>query len=184
MVGRGGAGRFPTPTDRLRLRPVPVENLDILYRIWTDPAVRLTLWDGEVISKERAEAALLEGGEDFAQHGFGLRVAEEGGCVIGFCGLRRLDDTSGVALLYGIAPAHWGRGLVTEVAFAVLRYGFEEAGLGRILGIADKENAASRRVLEKIGMTFEGETLYEGRVEARYSVTKEDFGRFLRRGRL
>jgi RimJ/RimL family protein N-acetyltransferase len=103
--------------------------------------------------------------------------------VIGFCGLRRLDDASGVELLYGIAPAHWGRGLATEVAFAVLRYGFEEAGLGRILGIADKENAASRRVLEKIGMTFEGETLHEGRVEARYSVAREDFDRFLRRGR-
>jgi ribosomal-protein-alanine N-acetyltransferase len=42
------------------------------------------------------------------------------------------------------------------VAFAVLRYGFEEAGLGRILGIDVKENAASRRVLEKIGMTFDG----------------------------
>ena len=76
--------------------------------------------------------------------------------MIGFCGLRRLDDASGVEVLYGIAPAHWGRGLATEVAFAVLRYGFEEAGLGHILGIADKENAASRRVLEKIGMTFEG----------------------------
>jgi RimJ/RimL family protein N-acetyltransferase len=80
VVGRGGAGRFPTPTDRLRLRPVSVEDLDALYRIWTDPAVRRTLWNGEVILKERAEAALLEGGEDFAQHGFGLWVAEEG-CV-------------------------------------------------------------------------------------------------------
>ncbi len=68
---------------------------------------------------------MLEGGEDFAQHGFGLWVAEEGGCVIGFCGLRRPDDASGVEVLYGIAPAHWGRGLATEVAFAVLRYGFE-----------------------------------------------------------
>ena len=62
-----------------------------------------------------------------------------------------LDDASGEEVLYGIAPAQWGRGLATAVAFAVLRYGFEEAGLGRILGIDDKENAASRRVLEKIG---------------------------------
>jgi RimJ/RimL family protein N-acetyltransferase len=108
VVGRGGAGRFPTPTDRLLLRPVSVEDLDALYRIWTDPAVRRTLWDGEVISKERAEAALLEGGEDFAQHGFGLWVAEEGGCMIGFCGLRRLDDAFGVEVLYGIAPGTGG----------------------------------------------------------------------------
>lgn len=72
--------------------------------------------------------------------------------------LRRLDDASGVEVLYGTAPAHWGRGLATEVAFAVLRYGLEEAGRGRMLGIDDKVNAASRRVLEKIGMTPEGKT--------------------------
>jgi ribosomal-protein-alanine N-acetyltransferase len=75
--------------------------------------------------------------------------------------LRRLDDASGVEVLYGTAPAHWGRGLATEVTFAVLRYGLEEAGLGRMLGIDDiddKVNAASRRVLEKIGMTPEGKT--------------------------
>ena len=79
MSGRARRrGPVPDP-DRLRLRPVFVEDLDAVYRIWTDPAVRRTLWDGEVISKERAEADLLEGGEDFAQHGFGLWVAEEGG---------------------------------------------------------------------------------------------------------
>jgi RimJ/RimL family protein N-acetyltransferase len=76
VVGRGGAGLFPTPTDRLRLRPVSVEDLDVLYRIWTDPVVRRTLWDGEVISKERAEAALLEAAKTSRSTGSG-------------CGLRR-----------------------------------------------------------------------------------------------
>lgn len=175
MAGRDGAGRFRISTARLRLRPVSTGDLEALYRIWTDPVVRRFFWDGEVISKERAEAAVREGGEDFAKHGFGLWVAEEGGRLIGFCGLRHLDYAPDVEVLYGFAPAHWGRGLATEVAAAMLRYGFEEAGLERIVGIADKENTASRRVLEKLGMTFDGEALHEGREEARYSAAREGF---------
>ncbi len=56
----------------------------------------------------------------------------------------------------------------------MLRYGFEAAGLTRIWGIADAENLASRRVLEKVGMTFEGYVVNEGREEARYAKRAED----------
>jgi len=80
-----------------------------------------------------------------------------------------------VVVLYGIAPSRWGEGFATEAALAMLRYGFEEAGLDRILGIADRENVASRRVLEKIGMTFEEHVLYEGREETRYSIERDAF---------
>ena len=176
MSGRDGAGLFLIPTGRLLLRPASLDDMDALHRIWTDPEVRRFFWDGEVISRERAEAAVLEGGEAFAKHGFGLWVAtEEAGSLVGFCGLRHLDYAPGVELLYGFAPSHWGLGLATEAAVAVLRYGFEEGGLDRIIGIADRDNRASRRVLEKIGMTFEGETLHEGRAEARYSIAREEW---------
>jgi len=60
------------------------------------------------------------------------------------------------------------------MAVALLRYGFERAGLIRILGIADAENVASRRVLKKSGMTFERCDLREGRKQVRYSVRSED----------
>lgn len=174
MTGRDDAGRYLIETARLRLRQVSIRDLDALYRIWTEPAVRRFFWDGEVISKERAEAAVREGSEDFAKHGFGLWAAEEGGRLIGFCGLRRLDYAPGVEVLYGFAPSHWNRGFATEVAAAMLRYGFEEVGLDRILGITDKENTASSRVLEKLGMTFEGQGVHEGREEVCYSISRED----------
>jgi RimJ/RimL family protein N-acetyltransferase len=156
VTGRDGADRDPIPTDRLGPCPVCTGDLDALLRIWDrDPPMRRFVWDGEVVSKERAEAAVLKGSEDFAKHGFGLWTAEEGECLIEFCGLRHLDNAPGVEVLCGIAPAHWDRGLATEAAAPMLRYGLEEAGLDRILGIADKENAASRSVLEKIGMTLD-----------------------------
>lgn len=170
MTGPGEAGRFSIETARLCLRPVSMDDLDGLHRLWTDPAVREFLWDGETISRERAEAAVREGMGAFDLHGFGLWIAEEGEDLIGFCGLRPLDNAPGVEVLYGITPLRWGEGFATEVAVAMLRYGFEEAGLERILGIADRENVASRRVLEKIGMAFQEYVVNEGREEAYYSI--------------
>jgi ribosomal-protein-alanine N-acetyltransferase len=168
-----GADRYLIRTPRLKLRPVSMDDLDGLHRLWTDPAVREFFWDGKTISRERAEAAVREGMGEFDLHGFGLWVAEVGEDLVGFCGLRPLDHAPEVEVLYGIAPSHWGKGFATEAALAMLCYGFEEAGLDSILGIADKENSASRRVLEKIGMTFEEHVLHEGREEARYSIQWE-----------
>ena len=170
MTGPCDAGRFSIETARLYLRPVSMDDLDGLHRLWTEPAVREYFWDGETISREKAEAAVREGMGAFDRHGFGLWIAEVGENLIGFCGLRPLDNAPAVEVLYGITPLRWGEGFATEAALAMLRYGFEEAGLDRILGIADRENTASRRVLEKIGMTFEEYVLNEGREEAHYSI--------------
>jgi len=115
-------------TARLKLRPVSRNDLDDLHRLWTDPAVREFFWDGETISRERAEAAVKEGIGEFDRHGFGLWVAEEAERLVEFCGLRPLDNAPEVEVLYGIAPSRWGEGFATEVALAMVRYGFEEPG--------------------------------------------------------
>jgi RimJ/RimL family protein N-acetyltransferase len=85
---------------------------------------------------------------------------------------RFLDDTPEIELLYGISMPYWGMGLATEAARAAVRYGFEEVGLDRIVGIADRENIASRRVLEKIGMRLEQHTSHEGRDETHYEIRR------------
>lgn len=178
-MGDAGA-RYAIRTLRTLLRPVSMEDVGKLHRIWREPAVRRFFWDDEEIPYERAEAAVREVVEDFGRHGFGLWISERRqhrGDPIGFCGLRHLDDEPEVEILYGISPPEWGRGFATEVALAVLRYGFERAGLDRVLGIADAGNLASRRVLEKIGMTFKGSVVNEGREEVRYAIRPEDFRR-------
>jgi RimJ/RimL family protein N-acetyltransferase len=57
-----------------------------------------------------------------------------------------------VEIGWRLDPAYWGRGLATEAADAVLRDGFERLGLGRIISIIHRDNTASRRVAEKIGL--------------------------------
>jgi RimJ/RimL family protein N-acetyltransferase len=59
-------------------------------------------------------------------------------------------------IAYGVHPAHWGRGLATEVARHLLERGFQRHGLHRISATCDPRNVASGRVLAKIGMTYEG----------------------------
>jgi RimJ/RimL family protein N-acetyltransferase len=51
---------------------------------------------------------------------------------------------------------YWGKGYATETAMGLLNYGFAELQLQRVEANCDPENSASRRLLEKIGMTYEG----------------------------
>ena len=77
------------------------------------------------------------------------------GELVGWCGLGPLPtEESEIEIYYGLSSAAWGRGIATEAAAALLGYGFESAGLERIVAIVRPENPASRRVLEKIGMVY------------------------------
>ena len=78
---------------------------------------------------------------------------------IGRCGLLpwTIDLRPEVEVAYLLARAYWGQGLATEAATALVRYGFEELHLSRLICLIDRENRASIRVASKIGMTFEKE---------------------------
>lgn len=95
----------------------------------------------------------------FDVHGFGLWAAEvrETGAFAGFIGLSvpifRAHFVPCVEIGWRLDPAWWNRGLATEGARAVLRYGFETLGLEEILSFTVPDNLPSRRVMEKLGMT-------------------------------
>lgn len=57
---------------------------------------------------------------------------------------------------YSLHPDHWGRGISTEAARELLRFGFADHGLHRIFGTCDPRNIASGKVMRKIGMVNEG----------------------------
>jgi ribosomal-protein-alanine N-acetyltransferase len=88
------------------------------------------------------------------ERGYGLWAvaSREDGTLMGRCGLQYLPDLEEVEVDFILARPFWGQGLATEAGRASLQYGFEELGLGRIVGVAHVENRASQRVLEKLGM--------------------------------
>src|ERR1039458_7683060 len=97
----------------------------------------------------------------FDRHGFGPFAAEllENHSFIGFIGLSipNFDAPFMPAVEVGwrLAFDSWGRGLATEGARAVVRYGFEEMGLDSLVSFTVPGNVRSRRVMEKIGMTHD-----------------------------
>ena len=81
-----------------------------------------------------------------------LRAGE----LVGAVGLELDQENRQAEMGYWIGKPYWGRGLATEAAQAVLRFGFEELSLNRVHAVHFEHNTSSRRVLEKIGMEREG----------------------------
>jgi [ribosomal protein S5]-alanine N-acetyltransferase len=168
-------------TARLVMRPFATSDVDELHRLWVDPGVRKFLWDDRIIPAETAVAVLESSIGSFATHGFGFWTIcfKNDPKLIGFAGLRRFTEdgagTSEVEILYGVAPEHWGKGIATEAASEVLRYGFEEAELANIYAGADSPNAASFRVIEKLGMKFARKTAINGVEAVYYEINRGDY---------
>ena len=70
---------------------------------------------------------------------------------IGFCGFGE-EDNSEVGMGWRLLPEYWGQGLATEAAAATLQHGFATWGFSHVVAYVQKPNAASIRVMEKIGM--------------------------------
>lgn len=153
---------LPTPTlrsDRLRLRPVEDADADALYALQSDPHV-LRFWDAPPwIDRDRA-AAFIARSRQMADDGTGVRWAidrTDAGAFIGWISLSRWNPAyRSAALGYCFGTAVWGRGYATEAARTVLRWAYDTLDLNRVQAETDTRNAASARVLEKVGFVREG----------------------------
>jgi ribosomal-protein-alanine N-acetyltransferase len=67
---------------------------------------------------------------------------------------------------------HWGNGYATEAARATIAFGFDELQLERIVAVTLPDNRASRRVLEKCGLTFAGQAFVYGHPHVKYAITR------------
>jgi ribosomal-protein-alanine N-acetyltransferase len=107
---------------------------------WTEEQVQTFL--------ERQAAGLAEQG--FCLGAISLRATGE---VVGLSGMQRLGTTGEVEIGWWLAPERWRQGLATEAGAAVMRYAFETLRFRRVTAIANPDNEASLRVMERLGMT-------------------------------
>ena len=93
---------------------------------------------------------------NYRQRGYGMYTValRDGGAVIGFCGLVHPDGQDKPEIKYAFAREHWGHGYASEVVCALLPYAARQLGLAQIIATVAPDNAASRRVLSKAGMTL------------------------------
>ena len=163
-------------TDRARLRQFTPADLCDLARIVADAEVMKYLGrvPGPMDSAE-TETFLHSMIAHWARHGFGRWAVEarDEARLIGCAGLRSHEGTA--ELVYLLDRPFWGAGLATEIAEACLRYGFDGHNFERILAFARPANAASRRVLERVGMRDEGEANAYGVNVVQYVITRGEF---------
>ncbi|NUQ81597.1 MAG: GNAT family N-acetyltransferase [Bacteroidetes bacterium] len=142
-------------TPRLLLRELTVNDAENLFSLNADPEV--IKWTGdETFPSVEAARAFLESYTAYQETGMGRWAVElkETGEFIGWCGLKVHTDSGAVDLGFRLKQSVWNHGLATEAAKACLDYGFNHLGLLIIIGRVHPGNAASKRVLEKCGLTF------------------------------
>ena len=147
---------FETP--RLRLWPVSEDDAGLLLEIWNDPTFIHYVSDRGIRTPEQARNAIREGpAKLFATYGYGpYRVARRSdGQAIGICGFFQRDFLDDPDLGYAILPAFRGEGYASEAARQVLVIAGVVFGLERIKALIAPANAASIRVIEKLGFRFE-----------------------------
>jgi RimJ/RimL family protein N-acetyltransferase len=157
-----GRMSLPTPTlltARLRLRPFTSSDADALYALHSNAHV-LRYWDSPPWTEPARAERFLAASRTLEQEGSGARLAMDrlsDETFIGWCSLSRWNpDYRSAALGYCLGDAAWGHGYATEGARALLRWAFETLDLNRVQSETDTRNAASARVLEKLGFVREG----------------------------
>jgi len=146
---------FETP--RLVLRRLEFTDAPFLVKLLNEPSFIENIGDRGVRSIEDAHRYLRDGPMAmYDRFGFGLwHTATRDGVPVGLCGLLKRDSLPDVDVGYAFFPQFWGQGLAYEATAATLSHGARKFGLTRVIGMVSVGNAASIRVLEKLGLTFE-----------------------------
>ena len=153
---------LPTPTlhtARLRLRPFTGADADSLFALHSSAHV-LRYWDAPPWNDRARAERFIAACRQMAEDGNGARLAVDraaDGAFVGWCALNRWNpDYRSAAIGYVYDDAAWGNGYATEAARALLQWAFDALDLNRVQAETDTRNAASARVLEKLGFVREG----------------------------
>lgn len=176
---------FPVlETERTLLRPLTYDDLDDMYSYCSVPAVaEFTTWEAHQ-SKEDTKGFI-----DFVMNRYEVDKLGPWGIedkqtkrLIGSCNYLGCDSNSmRVELGYVLSDQYWNQGIMTEVVSKIIQFGFEEVGLERIQARCMVDNTGSAKVMEKVGMKFEGvlrnymKVKNELRDLKMYAILKEDF---------
>ena len=164
-------------TARLTLRPFGKEDLDLLAELMANPDfMRFSLGP----KTHEQTAAFLE--TVIGWHRAGLLspfavVIRSDGVLVGYCGFlhQDVDGEKEIEIGYRLHPDYWNRGIATEAARKVRDHAFSDLELPRVISLIHYDNTSSRRVAEKIGMTFEKEILFRGFPTQVFALTREQW---------
>jgi len=155
-------------TERLLLRSWRSSDLEALTRVFAKPEV----WEfpfGRGLTAQETKGFLDRKLDEWATRGWSqwAVIDKSSDALIGFLGLNPPDFLPEVMptveVGWRIDPDYWGRGLAPEGGRAALRFGFEDLDLDEIVSIYEPANVASGRVMQKLGMTLDRDTVHPER---------------------
>jgi [ribosomal protein S5]-alanine N-acetyltransferase len=139
------------------MRPFEPGDVEAAYAVFRDPEVmRYAVGEPDAKSGDTRER-LARYAAHQVRYGFSKWAVldRESGAYLGDAGIMSFRDTGELELGYRLARDAWGRGLGTEVARAWLQHGLATLGLPRIIAFSHPDNAASIRVMQKVGMRLD-----------------------------
>ncbi|MCW3167145.1 GNAT family N-acetyltransferase [Chryseobacterium sp. 09-1422] len=162
-------------TERLYLREFDISDAESFFELNLNPNV--IKYTGNSAFKDIDEAKVfLENYSDYQRNGFGRwavinKSTQE---FLGWCGLKYSEELDETDIGFRFFEHFWNQGFVTESAKVCIDYGFNELNIKTIIGRAMKENIASIKVLEKIGLQYERDFDFDGHDGAVYSVKNKN----------
>lgn len=163
-------------TSRTVLRMPTIDDLDDVAVIFGNKRVMKYLGlNAQPISKEETRDILESILGLWNKRGYGRMavISKENNKLIGIAGLRYFEGDAEV--FYLVDEPYWGKGLATEIAAGILKWGFEKFDFPRIIAVSRPANKATFRVLDKLGMSYEKEDVIVGVRAYIYQISRETF---------
>lgn len=147
-------------TARLRLEPFELAHFDGLRAMENDPEIMRYISNGKVKTPEETRETIARVKLRWQQYGFSWWAMREkqSGEVVGAACLQHLANQDGAPLEIGwrLNANHHGKGYATEAAQAIIQFAVEQVGVRYLVAVADPENRASHKVMQRLGMTYKG----------------------------
>lgn len=176
---------FYFETERLILRDFHKSDAEDLFEIDSNPEVHKYLGNNPVKHIDQIREVINSVQMQYQQNGIGrwAVVEKNSGKFIGWSGLKFIQDMKNNHINfydvgYRLHPDYWGKGYATESGRASLKFGFEVLDLTEVWGSCHEENIASRKSLEKCGLRFIDQYLYNNEIVCdRLKITKDEWVR-------
>jgi ribosomal-protein-alanine N-acetyltransferase len=162
-------------TKRLVLKPISLSHIDDLFALRSDPEVMKYIGDGSIQTREEVENFIKCGASYYEKYGldFFSVFEKETGRFVGQAGLFHVGfnvKQPDIELAYRLHKKYWNQGYATELAKALIEYGFSKLSLPKIIAAVRPENERSRRVMEKVGMSYIGIVDFRGSLWPCYEI--------------
>lgn len=159
--------------DAIYLRKLSISDGKYFFELNNDPKVLKFTGDFPFFDLDAAKLFLSDY-SNYKRDGYGrwavcLQKNDE---FIGWCGLRKSQESGLVDIGFRFYTSYWGKGYATMAARLCINYGFETLELSQIVANTYIENLASIRVLEKCGLAFNKNIMYDGREAVFYTIDK------------